>query len=157
MSLEAFLNGRDTISTKDAMLTLNVDGQVIRMIECNKFSAQIEKNKEEIQTLGTHWSHAKTTGVKGTGELGGYLINSNWLKFGIPYTKNHSDVFFDATLTIYDSTSRVGRETVLLKDVNLDAIPVADFETDDGVMEWETDLTFEGIELITPFDGMPDA
>ena len=32
MSLDAFLNGRDTISTRDAILTLEVDGKVIRMI-----------------------------------------------------------------------------------------------------------------------------
>ena len=59
-------------------------------------------------------------------------------------------------MTIHDSTSRTGTQTVLLKDVNLDDIPVADFETDDGVMEWETDFSFEGIELITPFDQIPD-
>lgn len=156
MSLDAFLNGRDTISTRDAILTLEVDGKVIRMIECNKFSAKVEKNKEDVATLGTHWTHKKTTSVEGTGELGGYLINSNWLEFGIPYTQNHSDVFFNATLTIHDSTSRTGTQTVLFKDVNLDDIPVADFETDDGVMEWETDFSFEGIELITPFDEIPD-
>ena len=57
MSLDAFLNGRDTISTRDAILTLEVDGKVIRMIECNKFSAKVEKNKEDVATLGTHWTH----------------------------------------------------------------------------------------------------
>jgi len=37
--------------------------------------------------------------------------------------------------------------------VNLDDIPIADFEADDGVMEFESDLTFEGVELVTPFSG----
>ena len=154
MSLDAFLNGRDTISTKDATLSINIDGQIIKMIECNKFTAKLEKNKEDVQTLGTHWKHKKTTSVEGTGTLGGYLINSNWLKYGIPYTQNGGDLYFTATLTIHDPTSKAGTETVLLKDVNLDDIPIADFEADDGVMEWETDLTFEGIELIQAFDGI---
>lgn len=154
MSLDAFLNGRDTISTKDATLSINIDGQIIKMIECNKFTAKLEKNKEDVQTLGTHWKHKKTTSVEGTGTLGGYLINSNWLKYGIPYTQNGGDLYFTATLTIHDPTSHAGTETVLLKDVNLDDIPIADFEADDGVMEWETDLTFEGIELIQAFDGI---
>ena len=70
MGLDAFLNGRDTISTRDAILTLEVDGRVIRMIECNKFSDKIEKNKEDFSTLGTHWTYKKIISVEGIGELG---------------------------------------------------------------------------------------
>ena len=59
----------------------------------------------------------------------------------------------DATLNIEDPTSRAGKQTILLKDVNLDVIPIADFEADDGVMEWESDFTFEDSELVSPFTG----
>lgn len=149
-----FLNGRDAISTKDAILTLNMNGENFKMIECNKFTAKLEKNKEDVQTLGNHWKRKKTTSVEGTGTLGGYLINSNWLKHGIPYTQNGGDLYFDATLTIEDPTSKAGKQVVLLKDVNLDDIPIADFEADDGVMEWESDFTFEGIELVQAFNGL---
>lgn len=152
--LDAFLNGRDTISTKDATLTINIDGNIIKMIECNKFTATLEKNKEDVQTLGTHWKHKKTTSVEGTGTLGGYVINSNWIKYGIPYTQKGGDLYFDATLTIEDPTSSVGKQVVQLTDVNLDEIPVADFETDDGVMEYETDFTYEGINLVEEFKGI---
>lgn len=149
-----FLNGRDTISTKDAIITLNINGNNFKMIECNKFTAKLEKNKEDVQVLGSHWKKKKTTSVEGTGTLGGYLVNSNWLKHGIPYTQNGGDLYFDATLTIEDPTSKAGKQVLLLKDVNLDEIPVADFEADDGVMEWESDFTFEGIELVQEFSGI---
>ncbi|OUQ01968.1 phage tail tube protein [Lactobacillus gallinarum] len=156
MSLDRFLNGRDTISTKDARITLNIEGKIITLIECNRLTAKLEKNKEDVQTLGTHWKHKKTTSVEGTGTLGGYLINSNWLKYGIPYTQEKGDLYFGATCTVHDPTSHVGTETVQFSDVNLDDIPIFDFKADDGVMDWESDFTFEGVTLVQEFTGMPE-
>lgn len=148
-----FLNGRDTISTKDAKLYITIRGRVIPMIEANQFSAKLEKNKEDVQTLGSRWKHKKTTSVEGTGTLGGYLVTSNWLKYALPYIQGGKDLYFDATLTINDPTSRAGTQTVQIKDINLDDIPIADFEADDGVMEWESDFTFEGVDLVSAFTG----
>lgn len=151
-----FLNGRDTISTKDAKVFVEMDGHVWPMIEATQIAAKLEKNKEDVQTLGSRWKHKKTTSVEGTGTLGGYVISSNWLKYALPYIKGEKDLYFTITMTIEDPTSRAGKQTVLLKDVNLDDIPVADFEADDGVMEWESDFTFEGIELVEPFTGFEE-
>ena len=33
----SFLNGRDTISTKDAKVYVTIEGKVIPLIECKKF------------------------------------------------------------------------------------------------------------------------
>ena len=44
-AIDEFLNGRDTISTKDATLSIKINGNIIKMIECNKFTAKLEKNK----------------------------------------------------------------------------------------------------------------
>ncbi|MGJ4013037.1 phage tail tube protein [Levilactobacillus brevis] len=151
-----FLNGRDTISTKDAKLFVEMNGKVWPMIEATQVAAKLEKNKEDVQTLGSRWKHKKTTSVEGTGTLGGYVISSNWLKYALPYIKGEKDLYFTITMIIEDPTSRAGKQTVLLKDVNLDDIPVADFEADDGVMEWESDFTFEGIELVEPFTGFEE-
>lgn len=147
------LNGRDTISTKDAKLYMTIDGQVIQLIEANKFTAKLEKNKEDVQVLGSHMKKKKVTSVEGTGTLGGYLITSNWLKYALPYVQGGKDLYFDVTLSIEDKTSRAGKQTVLLSEVNLDDIPIADFEADDGVMEWESDFTFEDIQLVSAFTG----
>ncbi|WP_416353928.1 phage tail tube protein [Agrilactobacillus fermenti] len=148
-----FLNGRDTISTKDAKIFITIEGKVIPLIEATKFSAKLEKNKEDIQTLGSRWKHKKTTSVEGTGTLGGYLISSNWAKYALPYIHGGKDLYFEATLVIEDPTSRAGKQTLHFSDVNLDDIPFADFEADDGVMEWESDFTFEGVDLVEPFTG----
>lgn len=152
--LDKLLSGRDTISTKDAKVTVTINGNVINMIECKKLTIKLEKNKEDVQTLGNHWKMKKTTSVEGTGTLGGYWINSNWIKYGIPYTQEEGDLYFSLTLTIDDPTSKAGKQIVQLDNVNLDDIPIADFEADDGVMDYETDFTFEGVTLVKEFDGI---
>ncbi|APX72715.1 phage tail tube protein [Companilactobacillus allii] len=149
----SFLNGRDTISTKDAKIYVTINGKIIPMIDVTKVTAKLEKNKEDVQTLGSHWKHKKTTSVEGTGTLGGYVISSNWLKYALPYIQGGKDLYFEITLSIEDKTSRAGKQTIHLGEVNLDDIPIADFEADDGVMEWESDFTFESLELISAFKG----
>lgn len=149
----SFLNGRDTISTKDAKIYVTIEGKVIPLIECNEFSAKLEKNKEDVQTLGNRMKHTKVTSVKGTGSLGGYLISSNWTKYALPYIQGGKDLYFEVTFTINDPTSRAGTQTIHLGEVNLDDVPIADFKADDGVMQWKSDFTFEQVNLVTPFTG----
>lgn len=150
---ETFLNGRDTISTKDAKLTVEIDGNIYPVMECNRFTAKWTKKKEDVQTLGSHIKRKKTTSVEGTGTLGGYVVNSLWLQKAIPYVNNGKDLYFTATLTIDDPTSRAGKQVVTITDVNLDSIPIGDFKADDGVMDWSSDFTFEGMHLVQAFDG----
>ena len=104
--------------------------------------------------LGDHWTKHKTTSVDGTGTLGQYVINSNWLKYGIPYTMKEGDLYFTITFSIEDPTSRAGKQIIQLDEVNLDEIPIADFKADDTVMDISADFTFEGIHLVQPFDGI---
>ena len=151
-----FLNGRDAISTKDATIFIKMNGKVWPMIECNKFAAKLEKNKEDVQTLGSRWKHKKVTSVEGTGTLGGYVISSNWLKYALPYIQGGKDLYFEAVMKIEDPTSQAGSQTVQLGSVNLDDIPIADFEADDGVMEFESDFTFEEIQLLEAFTGFEE-
>lgn len=152
-TLGEVLNGRDTISTKDATVYLTINGQNIPLIECNKLTVKLEKNKEDVQVLGNHWKKKKVTSVEGTGTLGGYLINSIWAKYGIPYTDGQADLYMDLVFNIEDKTSAAGKQTIHLGQVNLDDVPIVDFEADDDVMQWESDFTFEEIDLVQEFDG----
>lgn len=151
-----FLNGRDTISTKDAKVFITMNDVVWPMIECNQFAAKLEKNKEDVQTLGSRWKHKKVTSVEGTGTLGGYVISSNWIKYALPYIQGGKDLYFEVTMTIEDPTSRAGKQTLHFTDVNLDDVPFADFEADDDVMQFESDFTFESVELVEPFSGFEE-
>jgi len=102
--------------------------------------------------IGDRWSKNKTTSMSGKGKLSGYLISSNWIKYGLDYANGGADMYFDITATISDNTSSTGTQTVLLKNVNLDKVPILDLKADDKVLEWDTDFTFDGVKLVTPFN-----
>lgn len=146
------LQAGDVINSKDATVTATIDGRVIPLIECTDFEAKIEKNKEDVQVLGTHWKHHKVTSIEGTGTLEGYLISSMWLKYALPYINGGAELYFNITLDIEDKSSRTGKQTVQLTDVSLDDIPIADISADDSVLDWSSDLTFEGVQLINEFN-----
>lgn len=146
------LQAGDVINSKDAMVTATINGRVIPLIECTDFEAKIEKNKEDVQVLGSHWKHHKVTSVEGTGTLEGYLISSMWLKYALPYINGGAELYFNITVDIEDKSSRTGKQTVQLTDVSLDDIPIADISADDSVLDWSSDLTFEGVQLINEFN-----
>ncbi len=146
------LQAGDVINSKDATVTATINGRVIPLIECTDFEAKIEKNKEDVQVLGTHWKHHKVTSIEGTGTLEGYLISSMWLKYALPYINGGAELYFNITVDIEDKSSRTGKQTIQLTDVSLDDIPIADISADDSVLDWSSDFTFEGIQLINEFN-----
>lgn len=146
------LQAGDVINSKDATVTATINGRVIPLIECTNFEGKIEKNKEDVQVLGSHWKHHKVTSIEGTGTLEGYLISSMWLKYALPYINGGAELYFNITTDIEDKSSRTGKQTVQFTDVSLDDIPIADISADDSVLDWSSDFTFEGIQLINEFN-----
>ncbi|MGX6988575.1 phage tail tube protein [Leuconostoc fallax] len=148
------LSGKDVINSKSGMVTVNIDGQNIELIELTEFTAQIDKNKEDVQVIGSLWTKKKTTSIAGSGSMGGKVINSNWAKLGQKMANEGVDTFFDATVVVEDETSSVGKQTVAFHNINMDSIPLVALEADDGVMEWESDFSFEGFNLVSAFNGI---
>lgn len=146
------LQAGDVINSKDAKVTATINGRVIPLIECTNFEGKIEKNKEDVQVLGNHWKHHKVTSIEGTGTLEGYLISSMWLKYALPYINGGAELYFNITVDIEDKSSRTGKQTVQFTDVSLDDIPIAGISADDSVLDWSSDFTFEGVQLINEFN-----
>lgn len=144
----------DTISSKEATIFVTIDGENIPVIEATEFTAKLEKNKESVKTIGNRMTGHKTTSMEGTGSFNRYTVNSTFLEKGLDFMNGGSDLYFSANVTISDSTSSAGKQTVLLTGVNLDDINILNVSSDDDVITDESDLTFEGFQLITPFDGV---
>lgn len=150
-----FLEGRDTINSKDATIFATINGENYTVIEAQELTAKIEKNKEQVQAIGRHWTGHKTTSVEGTGTFNRYTINSTFLQAANEYLNNDgADLYFSINATIEDKTSRTGKQTILLTDVNLDTVNLLNLSSDDGLITDETDMTFEGFGLVTPFTGL---
>ncbi|WP_407893523.1 phage tail tube protein [Lacticaseibacillus sp. N501-2] len=144
----------DTISSKQATIFATVNGKNINIIECQELTAKIEKNKEQVQAIGSIWTGHKTTSLEGTGSFNRYVVNSTWIQAHQSLLDGGADLYFSINATIEDKTSSVGKQTILISGVNLDDINLLNLSSDDGLITDESDFTFENCKLITPFTGI---
>ena len=73
------------------------------------------------------------------------------------YKSTGEDVYFDIQVTNDDPTSAAGRQTVILKDCNIDGGVLAKFDADADYLDEEMSFTFEDFEIPERFvqlDGM---
>jgi len=59
------------------------------------------------------------------------------------YKDTGEDVYFDIQIANEDSTSAAGRQTIILKDCNLDGGILAKFDADGEYLDEDMDFTFE--------------
>ncbi|TPR48178.1 phage tail protein [Apilactobacillus micheneri] len=150
--INEFMDGQAPLSTKSAKIVLRRDGHVYPLIQCTKFKAKVEKKKETVQTLGSFMKKHKATSAEGTGSMGGYVIDSELLKTELGIIRSGQDSRFSAIPTLYGNENQ-GNQVVELDEVSLDDIPIADLESDDGLIEFESDFTFDDVHLVQAFSG----
>lgn len=145
------LNAGDTISGQEGKATAKINGQIKDMFYIKSLEATVEKNKQEVRTLGKRGVQHKTTGWSGTGSMTIYYVTSEFVKLAKDYIKNGVDTYFTITVENSDPTSTIGTQTVSLFDVNIDSIPVAKLDVEDAVLECDMDFTFDDLDLTNEF------
>lgn len=149
----SFIEGKDTVSAKEATLFITVGGKNIPMIYAKAFDAHVEKEKVQVKTLGRRLVGHKTIGGEGLGNLKIYDVSDLFSKYFKDYQNSGKDLYFDAQVTNEDPDSKYGKRQVLIKGINLDVINVVQFDVDGEVLETETDFTFEDFESLELFKG----
>lgn len=147
----SFLKAQDTISGQEARAYATIDGQVEEMFYAKKFEAKAKKTKKAIKTLGKRGAQNKATGWEGTGTMTIYYVTSRFRQLMIDYIKNGKDVYFDVQVTNEDPTSSVGKQTIVIKNINLDEITLAAFDVDADAMEEEMPFTFDDADILHQF------
>lgn len=138
------------ISTKSAKIFIQRDGKNIPLAECTDFKAKVKKNKETIKTLGKFSTGHKFVGWEGTGSISGYLINSELISSELEGLKTGVDPVFNVVATYYGDDEQ-GNQTLLYKSVSLDDVDFGELKSDDGVIKFESDLTFDDVDLVDAF------
>ena len=64
------------------------------------------------------------------------------------------DTYLELLLTNEDPTGDAGRQTVLLKDVNIEEMLIGKIDVEEAAMEEEMKFTFGGVELLDKFNQM---
>ncbi|KIN80787.1 phage-like element PBSX protein XkdM [Clostridium sporogenes] len=146
-----FLKAGDTISGQEARAFLTVDGRNEELFYAKKLESKVEKKKTEVKTLGKRGEQHKAAGWSGSGTLTVYYVTSLFRELMIKYMKTGVDTYFDVSVTNEDPTSSIGKQTVVLKDCNLDEVSMAMFDVESEVLEEDMGFTFDDVDLLDKF------
>lgn len=151
------MNARDAISASLAECYVTIDGDRYNFMQAINLEASVEKTKTEVPILGKTGKGNKATGWKGTGSATFHYNTSIFRELLHFYKKTGRDLYFDIQITNEDPTSSVGRQTVILKDCNMNGGILAKFDADAEYLDEDMDFTFEDFEIPETFsnlDGM---
>lgn len=147
----AFLKAGDTISGQEGRAYATINGQVEEMFYIKSLEATIEKQKTEVRALGKRGTQHKATGWTGSGTMTIYYVTTLFRQLMLDYIKNGRDVYFDVTIVNEDPTSSIGRQTVVLRGVNLDSVVAAKLDTEAEVLDEDVDFTFDDVDILDSF------
>ena len=145
------LNAGDTISGQEGRATAKINGEIKDMFYIKSFEATVEKNKQEVRTLGKRGVQHKTTGWSGTGSMTIYYVTAEFVRMAKKYVKDGIDTYFTITTENNDPTSTIGKQTTVLFNVNVDSIPIAKLDVEDAVLEADLDFTFDDLDVPEEF------
>lgn len=151
------MHARDSVSAPLAECYVTINGIRYNFMQAINLEATMEKTKTEVPILGKTGKGNKATGWQGTGSATFHYNTSIFRKLMKQFKETGEDVYFDIQITNEDKTATVGRQTIILKDCNIDSLPLAKFDADGEYLEDEFDFTFEDWEMPEEFsvlDGM---
>jgi len=151
------MNARDAISGSLAECYITIENNRYNFMQMINLEASFEKEKTQVPILGRTGKGNKATGWSGSGSGTMHFNQSIFRELMYRYKETGEDVYFDIQVTNEDPTSSVGRQTVILKDCNIDGGILAKFDADADYLDEDVDFTFEDFELPEKFsnlDGM---
>lgn len=157
MAHAQIMNGKDTVSASLAECYATIKGKRYNLMQAINLEAKLEKTKTEVPILGKTGKGNKATGWKGTGSATFHYNTSIFRELLYRFKETGEDTYFDIQVTNEDPTSAVGRQTVILKDCNIDGGVLAKFDADADYLDEDMDFTFEDFEIPEKFsllDGM---
>ena len=146
-----FMNGKDAVSASLAECYVTIEGRRYNFMTAINLEASIEKNKTEVPILGRTGKGNKATGWTGSGSATFHYNTSIFRELLLRYKNTGEDVYFDIQVTNEDPTSAVGRQTIILKNCNMDGGILAKFDADAEYLDEDMDFTFEDFEMPEEF------
>lgn len=146
------MHAKDSISGSLAECFITIEGKRYNFMQAINIVAEIEKTKTEVPILGKTGKGNKSTGWKGTGSATFHYNTSIFRELLYRYAKTGEDFYFDMQVTNEDPTSSIGRQTVILKDCNIDGGILTKLDVDAEYLDEDFDFTFEDFEIPEKFN-----
>lgn len=145
------MNARDSISAALAECFCTVEGQRYNFMQMIDLSAEMKKTKTKVPILGKPGKGNRSTGWEGTFSGTAHFNQSIFRRLLYQYKQTGKDIYFDMQITNWDDTSSIGRQTIILKDCNLDGGILAKFDADGEYLDEDVNGTFEDWEMPEQF------
>lgn len=146
------MNAKDAVSASLAECYITIEGNRYHFMQAINLEAKVEKTKSEIPILGKTGKGNKSTGWKGSGSATFHYNSSIFRELLYRYKETGMDVYFDIQITNEDPASGVGKQTIILKDCNVDGGILAKFDADAEYLDEDMDFTFEDWEMPAAFN-----
>lgn len=146
-----YLKAKDTINGALGTCFARIDGKRYELMQVKNVTATVKKTKTEIPILGLTGKQHKSGGWEGTGKMTAYYVSSLFREVMLKYMKDGVDTYFELMITNEDPTGATGRQTVLLKDVNINEMVISKLDVEDASMDEEMSFTFGDVELLDRF------
>ena len=148
------MNARDAICASMADCYVTMDGERYHLMQAISLEAKMEKTKQEVPILGKTGKGNKAVGWKGTGKATFHYNTSVFREVLYQFKEKGEDLYFDIQVTNEDPSSSVGRQTIVLKDCNLNGGVLAKFDANAEYLEEELEFTFEDWEMPERFTAL---
>lgn len=154
----AYFNEIDAISGKQAKAFVIINGRTEELFYAKSLEATIEKNKVDVPILGRTNTPQRSAGWSGTGTLTVYYVTSQFRQLMQEYTTTGKDFWFDLMIVNEQPGSSTGKQTIYLRNCNLDSVIAARFDsTSDDMLEEEMPFTFTNYEVQDQFNPITGA
>jgi len=147
----ATLKAWDAINGAAGKCVATIGTDIEDMIYVKNIRAKIEKKKTEIKVLGQTGAKHKANGWKGSGTMTMYYATSYFRKMIDKYVHDGIDTYFELLIENQDPSSDIGKQTIVLKQVNIDCIDIAKLDINSTELDEEIEFTFNDVEVRTEF------
>ena len=151
------MRARDVNAARLAYCYATINNNRYLMMMAKNLKATVKKNKKSVPILGQTAVGHKTSGWEGNGSMTIYSVTSMFTKMMEDYKDTGEDVYFEMQIVNNDPTSASGRQTLLLRDCNIDSAVIAAFDADGDWLEQDVDFTFDDFKMpegFTELDGV---
>ena len=146
-----YLKAKDTVNGALGTCFAIIDGKRYELMQVKNVTASVKKTKTEIPILGMTGKQHKSGGWEGSGKMTAYYVSSLFRELMLKYMKDGVDTYFELMITNEDPSGATGKQTVLLKDVNIDEMVISKLDVNQAAMDEEISFTFGDVDLLDKF------
>lgn len=149
--MSTVMKAKDAVYASLAQCFITIEGNRYLFMQAINLEAKMDKTKTKVPILGKTGKGNKASGWEGTGSATFHYNTSIIREMLKKYKDTGEDVYFDIQISNEDPTSAVGRQTIILRDCNVDGGILAKFDANGEYLDEDMDFTFEDWEMPETF------